>query len=134
MSIENKLEAKELLSQKIKANQQDELTIMELEKQIKELKKKIEKRNQFIEFLEKESKLTIGDVKQECNRNGLQVNQKGTWLWYSGESTGEMDRNKTIKDNTGTYEVIDKTKENELLKQLGFEYSTNKMQWYFIGQ
>ena len=113
-----------------------ELEIAELQKQ---LEKKIAYLNkvkkQLVEEIEVEQakqdalpKATIKEKIAEFKELGFTVEQKGTWLWKTGYD-GRYDKDAISPIGT---KLIDRNSESKKLKELGFKYSSNRQQWYYI--
>ena len=122
-----------------------EKVVVKKEAEIAELQKQLEKKiaylnkvkKQLAEEIEAEQakknalpKASIEEKIKEFKGLGFTVEQKGTWLWKIGYD-GRYD--KDIKSVYGTT-MIDRNSESKKLKELGFKYSSNRQQWYYIHE
>lgn len=128
------LKQTELEKQKLEKEYQNKLD--EKERTIKFIKKAIEQekaKNEQSTQEESINRITIEDKIKECEEKGLKVERNRTWLWAYGFD-GRYDENVTVDvgGKLGKIDLIDKNKEIEVLKELGFQYSSNRMRWYYI--
>ncbi|WP_080845593.1 hypothetical protein [Cytobacillus gottheilii] len=73
--------------------------------------------------------ISIEDKIKECKEHGFKVRKDREWLWLS-----ETDGRYNVQVTTTTGEVLtNKDKETEVLESLGFQYSSNKMNFYWIS-
>ena len=131
----NKLMNEDIMElEKIVAKKEAEIAEMQ-----KEMERKIAYLNkvkaQLAEEIEAEQvkqdtlpKPTIEELIVEFQAQGFTVECKGSWLWNVGYD-GRYD--KEIKSAYGTT-LIDRNSESRKLKELGFKYSVNRQQWYYI--
>ncbi len=99
------------------------LTIEDLQEVIKLYEKEIAKQAK----LEK-----INAKIAECESHGFKVKRERDWLWLV--STDNRYDEKVIRELPelrGKTELINKEKETEILKSLGFEYSSWRMNFYW---
>lgn len=66
---------------------------------------------------------------EECKKHGFKVTQEGKWLWISGV---DERYNKQVIAANGD-KLTNKDQETEVLKSLGFQYSSYRMNWYWIS-
>lgn len=95
------------------------LTYNELQQIVKLYEKEQTKRTK----LEK-----INNKIEECKKHGFEVKKERDWLWLIS-TDGRY--NKKEYNEQHKIEVINKNKETEILKSLGFEYSSWRYQFYW---
>lgn len=69
----------------------------------------------------------VEEMIEICESHGFEVSRKGTWLWKTG-TKGKYDKQVTVNG----LELNDRNDETRILLELGFKYSKNRGQFYWV--